>query len=278
MEYLLKSSACLIGFYGLYYFVFRQFTFHADNRYYLLVSLGLSVLIPFIHTTKTKVEYLTASENQSSSTLVFPQIQSEVSNVDLSKIEKIDTPLWKTFEVSDYLLLIYFVGVLVSITILLRNLSLILKVLITEDHEKNASNLKIFETSSFLQNSSFFNNIFIHSKLLNPDEKSLIIEHESLHCKKSHTVDLLIVGILKCVFWFNPIIYFLHKSLKEIHEYEVDGLMSKSFNNKQYALLLLKLGVSGELSFVNQMSKKPLSQRIHFIFKPATIQTKNICI
>jgi hypothetical protein len=66
----------------------------------------------------------------------------------------------------------------------------------------------------------------------------------------------------------------LQKSLKEIHEYEVDSLMSKSFNNKEYALLLLKLGVSGELSFVNQMSKKPLSQRIHFMFKPATIHTK----
>jgi hypothetical protein len=50
--------------------------------------------------------------------------------------------------------------------------------------------------------------------------------------------------------------------------------MSKSFNNKQYALLLLKLGVTREFSFVNQMSKKPLSKRIHFIFKPATIQTK----
>ena len=274
MEYLLKSSACLIGFYGLYYFVFRQFTFHTANRYYLLVSLGLSVLIPFIHTTKTEVEYLIASENQPSPTLVLPQIQSEVTNVDLSKIEKIDIPIWKTLEVSDYLLLIYYLGLLVSITILLRNLSLILKVLKTENHEKKAKNLKIFETSSFLQNSSFFNNIFINSKPLNPAEKSLIIEHESLHFKKSHTVDLLMVGILKCFFWFNPVIYFLHKSLKEIHEYEVDGLMSKSFNNKQYALLLLKLGVTREFSFVNQMSKKPLSKRIHFIFKPATIQTK----
>lgn len=274
MEYLLKSSACLIGFYGLYYFVFRQFTFHTANRYYLLISLGLSVLIPFIQTTKTEVEYLTASENQASPTLVIPQIQTEISNIDLSKIVKVETQLWETLDMSDYLILIYYVGLLVSITILLRNLSLILKVLKTENHEKKASNLKIFETSSFLQNSSFFNNIFINSKPLNPDEKFLIIEHESLHCKKSHTVDLLMVGILKCVFWFNPVIYFVQKSLKEIHEYEVDSLMSRSNNNKEYALLLLKLGVSGELSFVNQMSKKPLSQRIHFMFKPATIQTK----
>lgn len=274
MEYLLKSSACLIGFYGLYYFVFSQLTFHTANRYYLLFSLGLSVLIPFIPTTKTEVEYFTATEYQTSPTLVLPQIQTDGTSVNLSKIEKVDKPLWTTLEVSDYTLLIYYVGLLISITLLLRNLYLILKVLKTENHEKKASNLKLFETSSFLQNSSFFNNIFINSKPLNPDEKFLIIEHESLHYKKSHTIDLLMVGILKCVFWFNPVIYFLHKSLKEIHEYEVDSLMSKSFNNKQYALLLLKLGVTREFSFVNQMSKKPLSKRIHFIFKPATIQTK----
>jgi hypothetical protein len=274
MEYLLKSSACLIGFYGLYYFVFRQFTFHTANRFYLLVSLGLSVLIPLAHTTKTEVEYLTPLENQPVPNLVFPQIQKEASNTNYSKIEKTEKPFWKTLKVSDYFLLFYYMGILVSICILLRNLSLILKVLKTENHEKKASNLKIFETSNFLQNSSFFNNVFINSKPLNPDEKSLIIEHESLHCKKLHTVDLLIVGVLKCAFWFNPVIYFLQKSLKEIHEYEVDELMTKSFNQKEYANLLLKLGVFAELSFVNQMSKKPLSQRIHFMFKPATIHTK----
>jgi hypothetical protein len=274
MEYLLKSSACLIGFYGLYYFVFRQFTFHTANRFYLLMSIGLSVLIPLVHTTKTEVEYLTAVENPPVPTLVFPQIQKEASNANYSKIEKTEKPFWKTLEVSDYFLLFYYMGILVSICILLRNLSLILKVIKTEDYEKKALNLKIFETSSFLQNSSFFNNIFINSKPLNPDEKSLIIEHESLHCKKLHTVDLLILGVLKCVFWFNPVIYFLQKSLKEIHEYEVDELMTKSFNQKEYANLLLKLGVFAELSFVNQMSKKPLSQRIHFMFKPATIHTK----
>lgn len=274
MEYLLKSSACLIGFYGLYYFVFRQFTFHTANRFYLLMSIGLSVLIPLVHTTKTEVEYLTAMEYPPVPTLVFPQIQKEASNTNYSKIEKTEKPLWKTLEVSDYFLLFYYVGILVSIFMLLRNLSLILKVIKTADYEKKALNLKIFETSSFLQNSSFFNNIFINSKPLNPDEKSLIIEHESLHCKKLHTVDLLIVGVLKCAFWFNPVIYFLQKSLKEIHEYEVDELMTKSFNQKEYANLLLKLGVFAELSFVNQMSKKPLSQRIHFMFKPATIHTK----
>jgi hypothetical protein len=274
MEYLLKSSACLIGFYGLYYFVFRQFTFHTANRFYLLMSIGLSVLIPLVHTTKTEVEYLTAMEYPPVPTLVFPQIQKEASNTNYSKIEKTEKPLWKTLEVSDYFLLFYYVGILVSIFMLLRNLSLILKVIKTADYEKKALNLKIFETSSFLQNSSFFNNIFINSKPLNPDEKSLIIEHESLHCKKLHTVDLLILGVLKCVFWFNPVIYFLQKSLKEIHEYEVDELMTKSFNQKEYAKLLLKLGVFAELSFVNQMSKKPLSQRIHFMFKPTTIHTK----
>jgi beta-lactamase regulating signal transducer with metallopeptidase domain len=274
MEYLLKSSACLIGFYGLYYFVFHQFTFHTANRFYLLVSLCLSVLIPLAHTTKTEVEYLTAVENQPAPTWVFPQIQKETSNANFSKIEKTEKPTWKTLEVSDYILLIYYMGLLISLFKLLRSVSLILKVIKTEDYEKKASNLKIFETSSFLQNSSFFNNIFINSKLLNPDEKHLIIEHESLHCKKSHTVDLLIVGVLKCVSWFNPVIYFLQKSLKEIHEYEVDELMTKSFNQKQYANLLLKLGVFAELSYVNQMSKKPLSQRIHFMFKPATIHTK----
>lgn len=156
----------------------------------------------------------------------------------------------------------------------LKNILFVINTLKGERYDIVHQNIKIYRTEGFLQNSSFLNNIFINNKLLNPHEESLIIKHESLHFRKLHSLDLLFVGFAKCFFWFNPVIHFFQKSLKEIHEYEVDDLMVKETDGKEYALLLLKLGVSENHTVLNQMSKKPLSKRIEFLFSGNTSQAK----
>jgi hypothetical protein len=274
MEYLLKSSACLIGFYGLYFFIFRNFTFHSANRFYLLFSIIFSLLIPFLSHTQTDVEYMNSSLTQETSLIEYMPNELQPATNNLIQTNPKEEQFWSKMELFDILALAYFVGAIVSLLLFVKNLISILRIIKTEPFENYDGNLKIYNTNKFEQNSSFFNNVFISEKGLNPHEKSLIISHENLHSRKYHTIDLLSVGMAKCVFWFNPIIYFLQKSLKETHEYEVDSLMTETFDGKEYALLLLKLGVSEDLSILNQMSKKPLSKRIEFLFRSGTPKSK----
>lgn len=94
MEYLLKSSACLISFYGLYFFIFRKFTFHTANRFYLIFSLVLSILLPFLTNTKTEIEYTNTSVISTPSLIEYPQpiLQSTTSDPVIST--DTDDSLW----------------------------------------------------------------------------------------------------------------------------------------------------------------------------------------
>jgi len=84
---------------------------------------------------------------------------------------------------------------------------------------KRENGVVIVYMDNDLPTSSFFNYLFVpKSELLNPME----YEHELAHIKQWHSLDKLLLCILRAIFWFNPVIYFYKKSLDEIHEYLAD--------------------------------------------------------
>lgn len=289
MDYLLKSTICLTAFYGLYFFGFRRMSFHTLNRFYLLVSLALSLTIPLLSYERTEIVVLEPQPIQEA-TFAVEETQKNTDNqafvIQQSTI---------THEVPDTIInwisilnTIYLMGVGVMFFLFLKNILTVLysikkaSTLVAPtvastslSHQKQSKKLKILLTKK-QSNSSFFNYVFLNSDNLNPHEEALIIAHEGFHAQRLHTLDLLILGILKAVFWFNPIVYFYQKSLKQIHEYEVDALMSATYDGREYAHLLLKLGVAPNALIINQFSTKPLSKRIQFLFKTPTKNMKKL--
>jgi beta-lactamase regulating signal transducer with metallopeptidase domain len=292
MEYLLKSTICLTALYGLYLFGFRRMSFHALNRFYLLFSLVLSLTIPLLNYERTEVVVLEPQAIEEVN-IPFEEIQESALDQSTSSqptkgIEEIPV---KAIDWIQVLNTIYLLGVGVMIFVFTKNLLIVLYTIkkastsmasVTSSvaerirsHSSNNQKLKILLTKS-QSNSSFFNYVFLNPDNLNPHEEALIIAHEGFHAQRLHTLDLVISGILKAVFWFNPIVYFYQKSLKQIHEYEVDALMSATYDGREYAHLLLKLGVAPNVMIINQFSTKPLSERIQFLFKAPTKNMKKL--
>ncbi len=278
MDYLLKSTICMTAFYGLYFFGFRRMSFHTLNRFYLLASLVLSLTIPLISYERTEIvvlepqpieEVLMPTEEIQENTYAQAPVTQPTTNIEVSPKKDID---WLML-----LNAIYLVGVWSMFMVFCKNILLIVyRIKNTASISLNyRENLKILLTKS-QSNSSFFNYIFLNPENLNPHEQELIIAHESFHAQRLHTLDLLFSSILKAIFWFNPIVYFYQKSLKQIHEYEVDALMSATYDGREYAHLLLKLGVAPNAMIMNQFSTKPLSERIQFLFKTPTHQMKKL--
>lgn len=251
-------------------------SFHTLNRFYLLASLVLSLTIPLISYERTEIVvlepqpieqvFMPTEEIQEST---FAPATQQATNIEVSPEKDID---WLML-----LNAIYLLGVGLMFMFFCKNILLIVYRI-----KKTAStslsyreNLKILLTQS-QSNSSFFNYIFLNPENLNPHEQELIIAHESFHAQRLHTLDLLFSSILKAIFWFNPIVYFYQKSLKQIHEYEVDALMSATYDGREYAHLLLKLGVAPNALTINQFSTKPLSERIQFLFKTPTKNMKKL--
>jgi hypothetical protein len=91
---------------------------------------------------------------------------------------------------------------------------------------------------------SFFNYIFITNSCRNLSAVELqrIKDHEKIHARELHSIDVLFIEIISIVFWFNPIWIYLKKSIQEIHEYIVDEkIVERGKEKKDYAELLLKL-------------------------------------
>ncbi len=90
---------------------------------------------------------------------------------------------------------------------------------------------------------TFLNYVVVQKqKYLNNKIDPLILQHEYAHAKQFHTYDILIVEILKVLFWFNPFIYVFKKAVKLNHEYLADQSVLREFSNvTSYQLLLLNM-------------------------------------
>lgn len=259
-------------FYGLYFFAFRKFTFHALNRFYLLCTLVLSFLIPLI-SFETKrivkvepavtVQQLPAISTPTYTSAYAPAYHNQAqAKVTSSK----EAPDWRFYLIFGYLTVAAIIMVFFSMKLF--------KIYQLSRRAVKADNLRIVQGSGQLSNASFFNLIFLNTDGLTDNEKAQIIAHEYVHIRQKHSIDILLTEIIKIILWFNPIIYFYKKSLVEIHEFEADLYTIQQFDSKNYAHLLLKLGISYSTDLTNQFSLHPLSTRIQFLFKKRTSAIK----
>lgn len=86
---------------------------------------------------------------------------------------------------------------------------------------------------------SFWNQICLHE---NDVDKEVIVLHEKMHVKQVHSADKFVFDLLKIIFWFNPFVFWLEKSVSENHELLADEgvLENQQVNRKQYAEMLLE--------------------------------------
>ena len=63
-----------------------------------------------------------------------------------------------------------------------------------------------------------------------------------LHIQQLHTFDIIFIELASIVFWFNPLMKYLKRSIQEIHEFIVDEkIAGVGQDRKDYAELLLNL-------------------------------------
>ncbi|GAB2765299.1 hypothetical protein GCM10027275_03280 [Rhabdobacter roseus] len=269
MDYLLKASACLVGFYGLYYLLLRPLTFHTWNRYYLLAALGLGLFIPLttFESTQTVVLPPKSAPLPEVSSIGTLSPAETALKVPSSTSEKVPEALsWL-----EILSLMYLLGVL---GMALRLLFSLWKVAYSSRQAQKAGTYWLVPTAGRLANSSFFHFIFL-DKSLSGTERQWVLQHEQYHAKRRHSLDLLVLEVIKVVFWFNPVVWLYQKSLRDLHEYEVDALMIQQYDRQQYAHLLLNLALDKTPFSVHAFSQKPLTNRIYHLFKkPSPIMKK----
>lgn len=114
---------------------------------------------------------------------------------------------------------------------------------------------------------SFFSDVHVDHELVG---YSTILEHEHIHVKQFHSLDILLVELVKIINWFNPFVYLLQRSVKLNHEYLADEIVAS--NNKErsdYAQILLSHAFSTPVhSLANHFFNQSfIKNRIAMLFK-----------
>lgn len=214
-----------------YYLLFlRDKTFHHYNRFYLLSTVVLSLLLPLL-----KLEYFTI-ETDSRILLLLNQFQQNTA----------ENPS-KSFD-------FWSVGIAV---LALISLFLILKIAIglfrinrlrKEFPKETLEGITFYNTNLQDAPFSFFRNLFWkNSILINSDLGKQILKHEMVHIEQKHSIDKLFIQIVQSVFWFNPIFYFIKKEINLIHEYLADHKAVKQSDTRAFAQMLLASNFSGNV-------------------------------
>ena len=239
----------------LYYQLFlKDKTFHHYNRFYLLVTMLVSLLLPLL-----KVSYFTLEVNNDIYLLI-----NKLNNSN-SKIDDHDFNIFKSIAygfglVSVFFLTRFFIGI-IKISKLKNQFS-----------KENIEGINFYQTN--LENApfSYFRNLFWKNTIhINSDLGKQILKHEMVHIEQKHTLDKIFIEIIKSIFWFNPFFYFIHKEIHLIHEYLADKKAVKQSDTKAFAQMLLASHFSGEmLPATSPFLHSNLKKRLKMLKKPKT--------
>lgn len=262
INYIIQLLLFQTLFLAVYDLFLQKETFFKWNRIYLLATPILSFMIPLLKlesfqktVSQEYIEYLPE-------VVINPQVYLEKNTV-------LET-------LSGVSIIIFYVGMGLFATIFLVKLTKIVKLILTNKSIKRPNYTLIVLTekqSAF----SFFNYIFINKHLF--EHKDLqIIQHELIHCKHRHTLDLLYFEFLKIVLWFNPLVYIYQKRITLLHEYISDAEVVKATDKNQYFSKLLAETFNVEnISFINQFFKHSLiKKRIIMVTKEKSKKMKQL--
>jgi hypothetical protein len=115
---------------------------------------------------------------------------------------------------------------------------------------------------------SWMDNIVISARDYNENAREILL-HERGHVMARHSWDLLLLALLQTMQWWNPLVYILGGSLRDVHEYEADDFVLRSgVSAKAYQLLLIKKVVgASSYTFANNFDHSLTLKRITMMQK-----------
>ena len=261
LSYLLKTTLCWALFYLLYHLWLSKETFFNVNRWYLVWTAFLGVLIPAID-----FQWFLLPHEEPAILYYMQPITVGVEQLEtvivMASTEEAGINWW------GILIKIYWLGVAVAFGRFIYGLSKINK-LYKEGEKTFFNNYRFILTSSFHVPFSFFKNLFWSKEfVVDEEDKQNILRHEEAHIFQWHSIDVILLEILGILFWCVPFIYLYKKAIKTTHEYLADDYVVALASRKKYGQLLLRQSQSGmQIAVSNSLFSSQIKNRIVMMTK-----------
>ena len=260
VNYLIESGISLSLFSLVYFLFLRRETFFSINRWFLLVSIGFSAVLPLLH-----ISLYTPQPTVLAEVKVTPYVNL------LSTITVYSAGFTREAEtfVLNYSLLVYvyLVGAVFFAIKLFVQLFQIGQ-LIRKNSVTTDGKIKLVVLDRELSPFSFLNYIFAGKNLQCTPGWEKMLEHERQHIRQGHTFDVLLLEIIAIVQWFNPFFWMFRRALRENHEFLADqAVISHGTAPSRYKQILINQYVGDQIVIANNFNYSLIKIRIKMMSK-----------
>lgn len=265
--YSIKSALVLALLYLPYMLILRKESFFRLNRTVLLLILLLSLVLPLmnIHSLSWDSQPVVQAARQQmvevgipvNAGMLLPEVavQGERNGIQVSWFH-----------------IVSFLFVLGTLFVFFLRVSQILRmgyVIRTGSlwHQRE-DGVMVYCHADDVSPFSWMDNIVISARDYDENAREILL-HERGHVMARHSWDLLLLALLQTMQWWNPLVYILGGSLRDVHEYEADDFVLRSgVSAKAYQLLLIKKVVgASSYTFANNFDHSLTLKRITMMQK-----------
>ena len=255
ITYIIKAilfSALLLLIYRLY---LEKEKMHRFNRFYLLLSITAPFLIPLIAIPAISfIPQIAGPVNLPgvspagpilTDNLLSDHIIAGGNNPGGSEVRSaVSQALPAAAEYNLWISLLFIGYLIVSLTLLYRFTRNILSIyyIVTNNKSLPYLNASLILTKDCRLPHSFLKYIFVNQEdFENGAIEKEILNHELIHVRQKHSLDILLVEFLMIFAWINPLLFFCRKAIRLNHEYLADqAVVEKYSDTKSYQLLLFE--------------------------------------
>ena len=222
LSYFLNVAIAITVFYLAYYLLFSKEKMFTFNRYYLIISMFISFIIPLL----TFTERIVASE-----TIVTVQPEQVFipalpisDDLNLHRILKI-------FFLSGFaFFLITFIVGHIKVWMIVKKSS-----------KKSLNGHSVWITNKDVPPFAYFGKLIISSNILDNTHLQSVIHHEQTHIKGQHCLDLFLSEVLFLFQWFNPFAWFMKSAVRDNIEFLTDDKVTGRIDKQEYQLGMVSL-------------------------------------
>lgn len=256
LNYFIEVNLYLICFYLLYQILLAGDKHFRFNRAFLLGGIFFSLALPMLS--------FSISTTQESSNIFEGYIMLPAITITEVQTESVGFIL-KWWHIIGF---VYLAGFVFSLSRLLWQMAHIMRYLpLLNSSREKRNGYTLVTTNGEIPTCSFFKYLFWDkSASLNKEEQNQIFEHELAHIRQWHSIDVLLVEILRSIFWFNPAIHMIKSRIEEVHEYLADYQATKQIGIEDYSkLLTLQIFKNFDFALSNNFHKSQVVKRIKML-------------
>lgn len=166
-----------------------------------------------------------------------------------------------------FVLFVYLAGVFVSFLRLVYSISSVL-LLFRKSRRADLNGAPLMIVNEDIPAFSFRKYILISRHDYDTNAEA-IITHELSHIRLGHFYDLMLMELVKIIYWFNPLVYLLNRDMKDIHEFQADEhTLNSGIDATKYQLLIIQKGVGHQkFALANSFNHCQIKNRITMMNK-----------